>query len=269
MNGQIYSDKSSRFVESVSLPISWCFLSVLSVGCNILVLDINKMFWCFVLYSFRHLVNHIVPLSQLTSGLCLTNQLYSKNMSMLFESMTTALIFSIYSLIPTFSGTNLVTSLFLVLFALNTLNDLFIGSVLILSSFISCLFILVYVYPESTSALSYDIFLFDILMFVYTLSFLSLLSLCWEMTYWFRDLLYIEVCYTMSTPNPWQNPSLYCFIYHLFLLVHFGISSSVLTYSSLQDIPLYCTCNTFWFLFLLLASDNSLPYIHRHCNWIT
>ena len=154
------------------------FYLCLLLDCNILVLDINKMSWCFVLHSFGHLVNHTVLLAQLTSELYLTNQSYPKNMSVLFESMTTALTFSICLLIPTSSGTNLVTSLFLVLSALNTLNDLFIGFVLILSSFTSCLFILVYVHPESTSALSCNIFLFDILMFVYTLSSLSLLSLC-------------------------------------------------------------------------------------------
>ena len=71
----------------------------------------------------------------------MTNQLYSKNMSILFKSMTTVLIRSLCLLILTSSGANHVTSPFFVPSALKTLNDLFIGSVLILSSFTSCLLI--------------------------------------------------------------------------------------------------------------------------------
>ena len=71
------------------------------------------------------------------------NQLYLKNMSIPFKSITVALIFSMCLLISNSSGVNLVTSSFLVLSALKTLNNLFMGSILILSYFTSCLLILV------------------------------------------------------------------------------------------------------------------------------
>ena len=97
------------------------------------------MFWYCVLYFFGHPVNYIVLLFQFTSRLCLTNQLYPKNMSIPFKSVTTMSIFSVCPLVFSSSGTNLITSLFLVLSALKTSNDLSIGSVLIYSSFTSCL----------------------------------------------------------------------------------------------------------------------------------
>ena len=91
--------------------------------------------------------------------------------------MTTALIYFLYSLIFTSIGTYHITSPFLVLSALKTLNDLFISFVLILSSFISCLLILVWVHPKSTSVCSHNFFPFDILMFVYMFISLFLLFL--------------------------------------------------------------------------------------------
>ena len=86
-------------------------------------------------YILQHFVNYIVSVFQFTSGLCLANQLYSKNMFILFKSITTILILSMYSLISSSSSTNLVASPFLVLSALKTLNNLSIGSIFIHSSF--------------------------------------------------------------------------------------------------------------------------------------
>jgi len=60
-------------------------------------------------------------------------------MSVPFKSITIMLIFSLYLLISTLSGVNHVTSLFFVPFALNTLNDIFAGFVLIHSFLTSCL----------------------------------------------------------------------------------------------------------------------------------
>ena len=126
---------------------------------------------------------------------------------MLFRSITAVLIFSIYLLISSSSDANQVTFLFLVLFALKTSNNLGIGFILIYSSFTSCLLISIWVHSKSTNTLSCSFFLFDVFIFVYTLSFLSLLSLFYRIKYWFfRELLCTEVCCTMPTLNLWQNP---------------------------------------------------------------
>jgi len=64
-------------------------------------------------------VNYILPSFQFTSVLCLTNQLYPRNMFISFRSITEALICFLYLLISTSSDAILVTSLFLVPSALN------------------------------------------------------------------------------------------------------------------------------------------------------
>ena len=138
-NGQMYFIKSSRFVGSSSLPISCFFLSVSSISCSLYILNVNEMSWCYILYSLGYLANCIVLIFQFTSGLYLTNQLYFKNISVSFKSITAMLIFSVCLLISHSSGTNLVTSSFLVLSALKTSNYLFISSIFICSSFTSCL----------------------------------------------------------------------------------------------------------------------------------
>ena len=138
-------------------------------------------------------MNFIVPLFQSTSGLCFTNQSYPKNMSIPFKSVTAASIHSLCPLISTSSSANCVTSLFFVLSALKTLNNLFIGSVLIFSSLTNCSSILVWVHSESTSAYSYNSFLFFILILVCMFNSLSLLFLWFRITYQFWDLLYREV----------------------------------------------------------------------------
>ena len=98
--------------------------------------------WCCDLYIFEHLVNYIVSVFQVTSELCLTNQSYSKNMSVLFKSMTATLICFLHLLISTFNSTNYISSSFFVLSALKTSNDLSIISILILSSLTNYLIIL-------------------------------------------------------------------------------------------------------------------------------
>jgi len=155
----MYSGKFSRLVEFGSFSMSCCSLSLLSIGCS---LCINDMSWCCILHSFGHLLNYIVLVFQFTSGLCLTNQSYSRNMSVLFKSITAASICSVCPFISSSSSANHVTSSFLVLSVLKTLKYLFIGSILILSSFTNCLSIPVWVQPESTSIFSYSSFSFDI-----------------------------------------------------------------------------------------------------------
>ena len=127
----MYLGRSSGLVMSSSFLISCYSLFLLSVGCSLHVFDIKVMFWYLILHFLGHFVNYIVPVFQFTSGLYLTNPLYSRNMSMLFKFVTAMSIHSIYPLISGSSGVNCITSPFLVLFTLKTLNNLFTGSVLI------------------------------------------------------------------------------------------------------------------------------------------
>ena len=137
----------------------------------------------------------------------------------------------LYLLILTSIGVYYVISLFLVLSVLKTLNNLSIGFILILSSFTSCLLIPVWVHSESTSTYSHKFFLFNVLMFIYTFNFLSLLFFWFRITYQFWELLFIEVLYTMPTLNLHQNFPFYCSFHHLFFLEYYNSSSSVLIYS--------------------------------------
>ena len=199
VKGQMQSRRSSGFVRSSFFPIFCCSLSF-SVVC-VLLFDINDMSWWFILQVLEHLVNFIVPLFQSTSGLCFTNQSYSKNMSMPFRSVTAASIRSLCPLIYTSSSTNLVTSLFFVPSALKTLKDLSIGSVLILSSLTNCSSISTWVHPESTNACSHNPFPFLVLMLVCTFNSLSLLFLWFGIIYRFQDLLCTKVYHIVPTSN--------------------------------------------------------------------
>ena len=130
MNSWIYSSKYFEFIKYSFLLIFCCSLFVSSVGCSLYILDVNKMSWCCILHSVKHFVNHIVSIFQFTSRLCSANQLYPKNMSVPFNSMTSISILFTYPLISSSSGANIVIFLFLVLSVLKILNNLFIGSVL-------------------------------------------------------------------------------------------------------------------------------------------
>ena len=128
---------------SSSFPISCCLLSWSFVGCTLLFFNVKSISWCYVLHVFGHLVNHIISVSQFTSGLCLTNQSYPKNMFIPFKSMTAVSICSLCLLISTSSNVNYVTFPFFVPSILKTSNNLFIGSILIFSSLTSYLLQLV------------------------------------------------------------------------------------------------------------------------------
>ena len=153
------------------------------MACILLVL--NSMFWCFILQDLEHLVNHIVPFFQLTSGLCLINQSCPRNMSILFRSITAASSCSLCALILISRGAILVTSPFFVLFALKTSNEKFIGFVCIFLSFTSYSSILVCMYPEFTNALTLRFFLFFILIFVCMFSSFLVLLYWLGITYLF------------------------------------------------------------------------------------
>ena len=102
-------------------------------------------------------------------------------MSMLFRSITATLICSLCPLIYISSSVDLITSLFLVLFTLNTSNEISAGFFLILSSLTNCLSILVWAYPKSTSFYSHNSFLFCVLILACMFSsFFFVVLLVWD-----------------------------------------------------------------------------------------
>ena len=223
------------------------------------------MFWCCILHFFGYLVNCIVSKFQFTSGLCLTNQLYPKNMSILFKFVTVVSIYSLCPLISSFSGTNYVISPFLVPSILKTLNDLSIGFVLVLSSFTSYLSISVWVQLEFTSTFNCNSFLFNILIFVYIFNSLSLLSCQFGIT----SILGITM-YRSSLYHTYFKPItklFYLLLSSLLILPkYFYFLSFVLIYGLLLSISLCCIYNTFLSLFPSLTFSNSLLCIHICCS---
>ena len=101
-------------------------------------------------------------------------------------------------------------------------------------------------------------FLFNVLIFIYMFSFLFLLSCQFGITYWFWELLCIEVYYIIPTLNLWQNTLACCHFLCLNLLEHSYSLSSVLICNLLQSVLLCHICNIFLFLFLYLISGMSL-----------
>jgi len=124
-----------------------------------------------------------------------------------------------------------------------------------------------WVYSELTNIFSCNFFLFDILTFVCMLSSLSLLSVWWEIIYWFRDLLCIEVHCTIPTLNLQQNPFLCCYFCYLNPLVYFCFSSSILFCSLSLGVLLCYICSTFLSPLLSSAFDNSFLYVYKCCSW--
>ena len=118
-----------------------------------------------------------------TSRLCLTSQLYPKNISILFKFITNVFILSMYPSIFSSSGVNLVTFPFLVPSVLKILNNLSIGFILIFLSFTSCLLISVQIHLKLINVLSHNFFPFEVFTFVCMLSSLSLLFLLYGITY--------------------------------------------------------------------------------------
>ena len=129
----------------------------------------------------------------------LNNQLYSKNMSMLFKSITTALIFSICSLIFSSSSIKELMDRSFKVFNTNKTKNEEVTRFIILSSFTSCLLILVWIHSKLTSTLSCNFFLFYIFIFVYTLSSSSLLFLLCRIIYWFFIIIFFIVWFLLYT----------------------------------------------------------------------
>ena len=222
INGQIYSSKSSGFVVSGFFPIFLLSCSLFSVACVLLVL--NLISWCFILQLSRHLINYIIPFFQLTSWLCLTSWLYSKNMSVPFKSVTAVFNYSLCLLILIFRGTTLVISLFFVLSILNTSNEKLIGFVWILLSFTNCLLISVYVYLESTNILTLKFLSF---FFIFACIFNSLS----ELLHYFGIIYFIGeftlISCTVPTWDLLQNPSSFCLLLDCLILLKPFVSSSI------------------------------------------
>ena len=184
-------------------------------------------------------------------------------MSVLFKFMTVMLIFFLCLFILTFSSVYCVTSLFLIPYVLNNLS---ISSILIFSSFTSCLLIPVCMHPESTSVCNYIFFLFFVLMLVCMFNFLSLLFYWFGIIYQFWKSLCTEVCYIVPIPNLQQN-SLTCHhSFHWILFRHF-YSSSYIVINNLWKYALSCHIySTFLHLIPSSAFYNSLSYIHICCS---
>ena len=225
VNSCMYLGKSFGFVASGSLLILPLSCSLLPVVYILLVL--NSISWCFILQLPEHLVNCIILFFQLTSGLCLTNQLCPKNMSIPFKSVTTASSYSLCPLILIYRGTILVTSLFFVLSMLKTSNEKFIGFVCILLSLTSCSLILVCVHPKSTSAFTLRFLLFFIFTFSYIFNSISTL-LCWFwITYLFWEFIE-EISCIVLTQDLLQNSISCSSLYYLYYLISLKSSISSL-----------------------------------------
>ena len=208
----------------------------------------------------------------MTFGLCLISQLHSKNMSVLFRSVTATYSCFLCLLILISRGAKLVTSLFFVPSVLKTSNEKLISLVCILFSLTSCLSIPVWVYLESTSALTLRFFLFLVLTFTHTFNSFSILLLQFRIIYLNWEFTG-EISCTVLTWDYLQNsvslsPFL-CLLCHLISSEFFISSSPVFLYSPW----LYALLCHIWniSLFLILSSLTSipLPCVHTCCNWST
>ena len=179
-----------------SLPIFTLFYSLLPIACVLLVL--NSISWCFILQLSEHLINFIVLFFQLTSELYLTNQLWSKNMSVLLKSITTASSCFLCLLISISRSTTLVTSLFFISSILKILNEKFISLVCICFSLTSCSSISVCVHPESTSVLILRFLPFFVFTFTHTFNSLSILLCQFGIIYLLWDFTG-EISHTVPT----------------------------------------------------------------------
>ena len=165
------------------LPISPLSCSLIFIAFVLLVL--NLMSSCFIVQLSRHLVKLMVLFSQLTSGLCLTSQLYSKNMSVLFKSVIATSNCSLWLLISISRGATLVTSPFFVLSALKTSNEKLISFVFILLFLTICSSIPICVHLEYTSAFTFKFLPFFIFTFAYTF------NSCFSLLLWQFRIIYL------------------------------------------------------------------------------
>ena len=210
-------------------------------------------------------MNFIVLFFQLTSRLCLTNQSWSKNMSIPFKSITIAFSYSLYPLISISRDTTLITSLFFILSALKTSNKKFISLVCIYFSLTNCSLIPICVYLESTSALTLRFLLFFVFTFAHMFNFLSILLHWFGITYLFWEFTK-EISCTMPTQDLLQNSVLSChFLHCLILLESFFSSLTVFLYSSWWY-ALFCHIWNISVFSSLFSSNISSPCGHICCN---
>ena len=195
------------------------FCSLFFVAYILLVL--NFISWCFILHNPRHLVNYIILFFQLISGLCLTSQSCSQNMSMLFRSITAASNCSLCLLILISRGAILLISLFFVLSVLKTLNEKLIGFIWIFLFLTNCSSIPICVHSESTNVLTLRFFLFFVLTFAHMFNSFSKLLHWLGIIYFFWD--FAEISCTVPTWDLCQNPSSYFLHCLLYCLVSLGL----------------------------------------------
>ena len=200
---------------------------------------LNLMSSWFIVQLYGHLINLMVPFFQLTSGLCLTSQSYPKNISILFKSVTAASNCSLWPLILISRGATLITSSFLILSVLKTLNEKLIDFICILLFLTNCSSIPVCVHLESTSAFTFKLLPFFVFTFACTFNscFPSLLQqfrimyLFWEFTW--------KISCTVPTQDYYQNPAISsCYLHHLIPLESFVSSLTAFLYSLWQCILL-------------------------------
>ena len=212
-------------------------------------------------------MNFIVLFFQLTSRLCLTNQLWPRNMSISFKSITAASNCSLCPLISIFRGATLVTSLFFVLSALKTSNEKLIGLICILFSLTSCSLIPVCVHPKLTSALILRLFSFFVSTSAYTFSSFSVLLCLLGIIYFFWEST-VEISCTMPTWDHLQNPASFCYSFHYLILLVLCVSSLIASfYSSWQCVLLCSIWNISLFLSLSSLTGIPLPYVCTCCSW--
>ena len=138
-------------------------------------------------------------------------------MSIPFKFITAASSYSLCLLISISKGTTLVTSLFFVSSALNTLNEKLISFVWILLFFTSCLLISICMHPKLTNALTLRFFLFFVLIFACTFNFFSELLLQLGIIYF--SWKFTEISCIIPTWDLHQNPSSYHLLCHLHYLI--------------------------------------------------
>ena len=188
-----------------------------------------------------------------------------------FKSVTTAFSYFLCLLISISRGTILVTSLFFILSALNTLNEKLIGFVWILLSLTSCSSILIYVHSESTSVLNLRFLPFFIFIFAHTFSSFSVLLCQLGIIYLFWDFIK-EISHIVPTQDLLQNYVSYCSLCYScspIFFKSFDSSSTVFLYSPWLCALLCHTWNISLFLVLSFLISISLLYVCTCCSWNT
>ena len=259
----MYFGRSSGFVGSGSL--SSPFDSSSSFDSSLLDHRVNHIDLCSILQYPGHLVNHMTPSFQFTSGLCSTSQSCPRNRFVFLISDTTILIYLMCPFELIFKGTNslILFSLFL------DPSELYMSDGFG-SDFFSTVFLamVVFVHPKSFNALTLSFLLFFVLIVRYTISSLDCSLLC-GITYQFLVELFTVVHRIMPTLNLWQNPST---LHPLSSLVVNSWSSFVEMLCTLWQYVFLChTWNILVVSFPSLVVSNLLPCVQicYSCNtWL-